>query len=204
MVGRHLHERTASTRGPAASARRSTRQNRDSRDKARRRPRARRSCAAATAPAGALPYGGAQASRNRARARDASRSSFCSTSPPPAAIPWRPQEIEAIIRGSPRDGHHRGAGRARHAPGDECLRSHPRARQRPHAGGRNSRRGARQSGGDRGLSRNSRRAGEHACCRLRTSEAVTAGSKCCTASRSRSRPARSSRSSAAMAPARPP
>ena len=56
--------------------------------------------------------------------------------------------------------------------------------QRPHAGRGHRRRGARQPGRDRGLSRDPRRAGDRRCCRLRTSPAATAASRRCTASRS--------------------
>ena len=62
--------------------------------------------------------------------------------------------------------------------------------------------GARQPGGDRGLSRRHEPAGGGACSTLTTSPAATAASRCCTVFRWRFRPARSSRWSAATAPAR--
>ena len=157
MVGRHLHERRNAA---AASVRAALGAAAEPRD-ARARPRNCSRCVglARRSPTGRparCPTARSSGSRSRARSRP-SRRCCCSTSRPPAAIAVETAEIDAVIQQIAAHGRRGRAGRARHEAGDEDLRPHPCARPGPHAGRRHGRGGARQSGGDRGLSRQRRR-----------------------------------------------
>ena len=201
MVGRHRHETTGMFADlfhlPAVR-----RQNRMTREAAAAALERVGLAAAAERPAGSLSFGDLKR-LELARALASEPKLLLLDEPAAGCNAVETEGIATVIRRLSRRRHHRRAGRARHAPGHERLRSHSCACQRPHACRGHGRRGAHEPGGDRGLSRHSRRAGGGRCSRLRRSEAATAASRRCTAFRSMSRRARSSRSSAPTAPARP-
>ncbi len=168
-----------------------------------RRSRVSGSPAIAERSAGSLALWRSQAAGNRARARERAEGAAARR----AGGRLQSGRDRGTRRRDPRDRRgrrDRRAGRARHAARHEHLRPHSRARQwrdarRGHRGG-----GARQPGGDRGLSRRpwlARR--RHVLSIEQSASAAMAASRRCMASRSRCAPARSWRWSARTAPARP-
>ena len=126
---------------------------------AQTRERGRASCSPAsaspmlpTAPAGRLPYG-ALKRLEIARALATEPKVLLLDEPAAGCNAVETEEIDAVIQTDRGAGHHGRAGRARHAPGDEDLdRIHVLDQGRTLAEG-SGRRGARESGRDRRLSR---------------------------------------------------
>ena len=104
MVGRHLHENRNVLAASASSALGRPAEPDDPRHGRWQLLALVGLAAAADRPAGSAPLRRAQAARDRARARDRAEGRSCSTSRPPAAIAVETEEIDAVIRGSRRDG----------------------------------------------------------------------------------------------------
>ena len=190
MVGRHRHERTGVLADllhwPTVA-----RQNRATREAALA-ALARVSLAdAADRPAGSLAYG-ALKRLEIARALASEPKVLLLDEPAAGCNPIETQDIDHVIRSIVQDG-------ITVVLVEHDMRLVMNISDRVHvlASGRTLTEGtpagsACQSGGDRSLSRRSRFAGGRPCFRLRTSKAPMAASRCCTASRCMSRPARSS------------